>query len=347
MANEDASPSSSSGPPPDQGAQPDSAPADAPPPETDTYQADNAQQDAPPPEDDTYQADNAQQDAPPPEDDTYQAGSGDAGPPPTETDTYQADNAQQDAPPAEDDTTPNYGGAAVAGTATSGVGMAASMVPAYIQSLDPSLPFPPIIFPFNPGSYTIKTAGKWSSALQPATQGPPPQWQGVEPRSVSVEMQLDSFSVPPIPPSVVIAQLKMMVLPTALSVGMGNAMAPFVTFGWGPNVILDMAYIESVSVKYERFLLGVPVRALATLMLKEVPLPFPLGATNPTSGGLATRRTRTVVAGDTLASIAHQEYDDPNKWRAVAEANKIDDPMRIKPGMVLTVPDRREAENMS
>jgi nucleoid-associated protein YgaU len=53
------------------------------------------------------------------------------------------------------------------------------------------------------------------------------------------------------------------------------------------------------------------------------------------------------VEGDTLASIAFQEYEDPTKWRAVAEANKIDDPMRIKPGTVLTVPDRREAENMS
>jgi nucleoid-associated protein YgaU len=102
-----------------------------------------------------------------------------------------------------------------------------------------------------------------------------------------------------------------------------------------------------VKVEYQRFLLGVPVRASATVHLKSVPLPAPLGPTNPTSGGLATRRTRTVVEGDSLASIAHQEYRDPNKWRALAEANNIDDPMRVKVGTVLVVPDRREAEALS
>jgi hypothetical protein len=225
--------------------------------------------------------------------------------------------------------------------------MAASMVSAYIQCLDPSLPFPPIMFPYNPGDITINTVGNWTKRLQPATQGPPPHWKGVTPPKVTVKLLLDAFSMPPIPPSVVIEQLKQMVLPTALSVGMGNAMAPFVMFGWGPNIILDMAYISSLSVTYQRYLLGVPVRAEVTITLEAVPLPFPLGATNPTSGGLATRRTRTVVAGDTLASIAFQEYDDPNKWRALAEANKIDDPMRVKTGTVLTVPDRREADNLS
>jgi hypothetical protein len=56
--------------------------------------------------------------------------------------------------------------------------MAASLVPAYIQSLDPSLPFPPIIFPFNPKDYEITTAGQWHGSLQPATQGPPRNGRG-------------------------------------------------------------------------------------------------------------------------------------------------------------------------
>lgn len=251
------------------------------------------------------------------------------------------------AAPGEDDSTPDFGGAASAGAVTSGVGMAASMVPAYIQCLDPSLPFPPINFPYNPAGFDILTEANWSHTLQPATQGPPPQWQGVKAPVVSVNMQLDAFAVPPIPPSLIIAQLKQMMLPTMLSVGMGNAMAPFVMFGWGPNVIMDQAYIKSIKVTHERFLLGVPVRATVQITLQAVPLPFPLGATNPTSGGIATRRTRRTVAGDTLASIAFQEYDDPNKWRALAEINKIDDPMRIKEGTVLTVPDLREAESLS
>ena len=73
-----------------------------------------------------------------------------------------------------------------------------------------------------------------------------------------------------------------------------------------------------MTVEYQRFLLGVPVRANVKVHLKSVPLPAPLGPMNPTSGGLAPRRTRTVVEGDSLASIAYQEYRDPNRWRALA-----------------------------
>jgi nucleoid-associated protein YgaU len=227
----------------------------------------------------------------------------------------------------------------------SGAGMAASAVSAYIQCLE--LPMPPIVFSYNPEGYTVVTQANWKKSPQPATNGPQPQFQGVSPPTLDVKILLDAFAVPPVPPSVVIDQLKLLVLPTELSMGMGSSSAPTVMFGWGPNIIMDQAIVTKVSVAYERFLLGVPVRATATVHLEAVPLPAPLGPTNPTSGGLTTRKTRTLVEGDTLASIAYQEYRDPNKWRALAEANNIDDPMRIKEGKVLIVPDRREAEALS
>jgi hypothetical protein len=223
--------------------------------------------------------------------------------------------------------------------------MTASVVSAYIQPIIP--PMPPINFPYNPKAYTITTQGNWKGSVQPATNGPQPQWLGITPPELDVDMLLDAFSVPPIPPSVVITQLKLLTLPTALSMATESSAPPIVIFGWGPNIILDQAVVKSVKVEYQRFLLGVPVRANVTVRLASVPLPAPLGPTNPTSGGLATRRTRTMVEGDTLASIAYQEYKDPNKWRALAEANNIDDPMRVKEGTVLIVPDRREAEALS
>jgi hypothetical protein len=223
--------------------------------------------------------------------------------------------------------------------------MAASVVSAYIQPIDP--PMPTITFPYNPGEYSILTEGNWEGSIQPASNGPLPQWTGLSTPELDVEMLLDAFAVPPCQPQLVIAQLKLLTLPTALSMATESSAPPIVMFGWGPNIILDQAVVKSVKVKYQRFLLGVPVRATATVKLKAVPLPAPLGPTNPTSGGLATRRTRTVVEGDTLASIAYQEYRDPNKWRALAEANNIDDPMRVKVGTVLIVPDRREAEALS
>ena len=239
------------------------------------------------------------------------------------------------------------GAAAAAGGATAAGGMAASLVSAIIQCLD--APFPPIEFPFNPDSYTEIVEGKWKSSVQPATGGPTPQWLGVVPQKVTVKILLDEFAIPPpiMPLEVVVAQLKKMVLPSALSLGMRKATAPRVMFMWGSNIIMDEAYIAKVAITYERFFLGNPVRATAAVDLQAIPLPSPLGATNPTSGGVATRRTRTMVEGDTLASIAYQEYKDANLWRALAEANRIDDPMRVPAGTVIAVPDRREADNLS
>jgi nucleoid-associated protein YgaU len=49
-------------------------------------------------------------------------------------------------------------------------------------------------------------------------------------------------------------------------------------------------------------------------------------------------KTRRVKLGDTLSSIAGEEYNDPAMWRPIAEANGIDDPRSLTPGTVLAVP---------
>ncbi|HEY8545539.1 MAG TPA: LysM peptidoglycan-binding domain-containing protein, partial [Acidimicrobiales bacterium] len=81
---------------------------------------------------------------------------------------------------------------------------------------------------------------------------------------------------------------------------------------------------------------GTPVRATVTVAMKE--LPIAPARQNPTSGGRSGHRTHRLVAGDTLASIAYAEYGDATRWRLLAEANGIDDPLRVREGAVLHVP---------
>lgn len=50
----------------------------------------------------------------------------------------------------------------------------------------------------------------------------------------------------------------------------------------------------------------------------------------------------TVASGDSLSAIAKKFYDDANQWPAIWKANKEtigDDPNRIRPGQVLTIPE--------
>lgn len=51
--------------------------------------------------------------------------------------------------------------------------------------------------------------------------------------------------------------------------------------------------------------------------------------------------TRVVKRSDTLAGIAADVYNDPAQWRAIAEANQVDDPRRLEVGTRLSIPDVR------
>ena len=115
-------------------------------------------------------------------------------------------------------------------------------------------------------------------------------------------------------------------------------------FNWGKftserdgNRALE-CYIESLDVEYTMFLNdGMPVRAKCTIGLKFGSLPAKQqqqeGFESPDHAKLVT-----VKRGETLADIAWEEYDNPAEWRRIADANGIDDPMSLTPGMKLLVP---------
>jgi hypothetical protein len=49
-------------------------------------------------------------------------------------------------------------------------------------------------------------------------------------------------------------------------------------------------------------------------------------------------REHVVLEGESLATIAYREYGDPGLWRQVAEANRIDDPFRVRAGHRVLLP---------
>jgi len=233
----------------------------------------------------------------------------------------------------------------MAGTAAQDAGnIAASASLAYIVALPPGIPVP-VVFPYNPESIVVHKSAAYSKTPQSTQSAPVSNYLGPHPESLTVTLILDMFGMPPVPPAASIALLKQALVASPVYKAMGNAKPPTVMFGWGTNIIMEEAVIKSMTVTYKRFLLGQAVRAEVNLTLEEVPLMLP--GTNPTSGALASRRTHMLVEGDTLASIAFAEYGDATKWRALAEANDIDDPMRLAPGVELLVPDRNEVESLA
>ena len=100
-----------------------------------------------------------------------------------------------------------------------------------------------------------------------------------------------------------------------------------------------------MSVQYQRFGPdGTPILAQVKLTLIQVEKSDsrsgrgPTPGQNPTTRAAAALGAHTVVDGDSLQSIAHERYGDPTSWRAIAEANGIDNPMALPRGARLSIP---------
>ncbi len=197
-------------------------------------------------------------------------------------------------------------------------------------------------FQFNPKEYTIQKGASWESKpARGATQTSMPEFKGAEPRSMSIEVFLDAAESPTGSITTDVETLFKCCTPMAQSVDQNKPSPPFVVFGWGTDLKFT-AFVKKVSAKYTLFKPdGTPTRATCTVELQEVPREAV--RQNPTSGGLAARRSHTVVAGDSLPSIAFREYGKPGLWRAIAEANGIDDPLRVRTGTSLLIPPADEA----
>jgi len=203
-------------------------------------------------------------------------------------------------------------------------------------------------FRFNPKEYSIQKSATWSRPTnKSAKSSTKPEFGGVQPQSMSMELFFDDWENPDDDLLDDIKTLLGWLKPTGESINKKKPQPQILKLQWGSNHSLSefKGFLKSVSVKYTMFKPdGKPVRATANIALEEVPdEPKP---TNPTSGSLAGRRTYVLAAGDSLHSVAYAEYGDPGLWRALAVFNRIDDPLRLAPGVRLLLPSADEAAAM-
>ncbi|MFC6088383.1 LysM peptidoglycan-binding domain-containing protein [Saccharothrix lopnurensis] len=198
-----------------------------------------------------------------------------------------------------------------------------------------------ITFQFNPKELSLTKNARWERTPQPnVPKSGTPEFKGSEPCRLTLEVFLDATER--MDDGVVrkVEQLFACCAPTEDSRRQGKGSPPWVVFKWGGMTGFP-AFVASVSARYTLFTpAGVPVRATCSVELEEIA--GEPGGQNPTSGALAARDSHVVVSGDTLQSLAYRAYGDPGLWREIAEANDIDDPMRLRPGRRLLVPALEE-----
>jgi nucleoid-associated protein YgaU len=204
----------------------------------------------------------------------------------------------------------------------------------------------PLACRFNPREVSISKSATWQkTAARAAKTAPTPEFTGTQPRQLQMELFFDAWEAPSHDLTKDLDLLFGWTNPTEKSISNNQPNPPVVVFHWGTASYFD-AYVKQVTAKYTMFASdGTPVRATASVTFEEVP--NEPGRQNPTSGGPAGRRTHVVAAGDSLHSIAEREYGNPALWRGLAQANAIDDPLRLRPGTQLLIPSGREASELS
>lgn len=183
---------------------------------------------------------------------------------------------------------------------------------------------------FNPKEYVIEKKTPWTEVNVFGMDSPPVQFTMGERKRLNMELFFDtSEEKTDVREHTNKVELLMMV----------NAQEhrpPLLRFTWG-TLSFDCVLEDLV----QRFTLfkndGTPLRAVVKVVFKE----YSTAATqlSNTRRESADHTKRMVLReGESLASLSAREYNDPGKWRVIADANHIDDPENIKSGTIVELP---------
>jgi nucleoid-associated protein YgaU len=204
-----------------------------------------------------------------------------------------------------------------------------AFVKAVIINKDAAIPLPiPVMF--NPPNYSLSRTNQFAEIRIPGLPTTILQYVSGDAKVFSTELFFDTTDTG-IDVRSRTAAISNLTAPDPLT-----QVPPRLLLLWGSLVF--QCVLISVREDFEHFnSLGMPLRArlqvefkgwdeLGTLVA-QLPLP------------LADEIGRYLVkAGETLAQIAADKYQDPAQWRRIAEANGLDNPRALSAGMNLRIP---------
>jgi LysM repeat protein len=194
---------------------------------------------------------------------------------------------------------------------------------------------------YNPDSFSVSMSNSWESSSAAGAGVQQARFSGSEASTLSLNLTFDTTSQG-VPVTNYTSKLVALMKPTVKIKGAtdtaNNLRPPTVTFHWGSTESFPSA-ITSLSLNFTYFSSdGTPLRAEADLSLLQYDVSDAFGPQNPTSGTPKPHQVHRVQPGETLDRISAQYYGDATRWRALAIANGLEDPLALRPGLVLAIP---------
>jgi len=182
---------------------------------------------------------------------------------------------------------------------------------------------------YNPDRYSIEKSAAWEEKGKQADL----QYGGAARKSVSLEFFFDTYAAGKDVRTEYVHKLLALMEPTVSTSG-GKKRPPILLLSWGGFAFRSV--LEKLSQNYTMFSeSGVPVRAVVNATFKQYSTAEEGSRNNPVGDPTKAHR---VKQGQTLSSIAEQEYSDPGLWRVIADAHRLADPRHLEPGTLLVIP---------
>jgi LysM repeat protein len=212
-----------------------------------------------------------------------------------------------------------------------------SLTKAYLQP-ERGRPLPCL---FNPSRFTVTKANHWIADRVAGRAAPNLYFAGGGAASLDLSLCFDTTSIGRPVTTYTQRLLGLMDVDPTLpghDPKSGRGRPPWVRFHWGDYHSFK-AVVADLSVTLTYFASdGTPLRADADLTLRQLTSELPTARQNPTSGTPEPEALHRVQPGETLDRIAASHYGDAQRWRDVAAANDIVDPLELIPGTMLTLP---------
>ena len=206
----------------------------------------------------------------------------------------------------------------------------------------------PIECMFNPTQYKLAQKASATRTKTPKKNGGYWEYKSTSQMTLTMELFFDDFASIEGDVTPKIIRLLSWQQPTEMSIEKKRPRPPLIGFKWGNSKQLGnfKGLLTNVTVTYLIFRKdGTPVQAKVDITIEgtEQAASSPTPPQNPTSHAIDSRRIRLPIEGDSLQSIAFEEFGSPTHWRAIADLNNVDDPLRLRIGVPLVIPTAADA----
>lgn len=201
---------------------------------------------------------------------------------------------------------------------------------------------------FNPAEFSLSKSNQWEADHVPGRGTPDLFFTGGRAGTMSLNLLFDTTATGEAVTSHTNKLLNAMKVNPDLpghDPTRNRGRPPWVKFHWG-DLHSFKAVIENLDLTFTYFSsTGTPLRAKASISLRQFEEDAKWGPQNPTSGTPEPHRVHQFQLGDTLDRLAARYYGDSTQWRLIAQANAVVDPLAVEPGAILVIPRQEGANN--